>query len=411
MLNKSVIIYSTENLYNGNSAAASRVLNYSKALVASNCKVYLCSFGYDNIFSISEIENNIFLFGKSFPQHKNSIIKQIFLPFKIFFFIREIYKNSKLLIGRVTFLLYPSTKISIELFSILYLVFLKRQSVYLETNEVRKYDNMFFHSKSSESLKRKIYLTITRTKFFINEYFKKYFSGLVCISTNIQKYYEKYNKNIIRIPILCDIPKGNNIKVNTFKIPGKFLIAFTGWVAIEKDNLHMFLESLSDLKTRYSNFEFHLYGKINKVNKKLLDTLISNYQLNENVFYKGFVSQSDLSEILKGYHLLVIPRGYNLQNNFGFSTKLSDYIISGVPFLITDVSDNKKFINDNFNGFIVPPDDKSKMTEKILWIIHNYDQVASDIVKNARNTAKQHFYYLNYSESLKSFLFPNKLAN
>lgn len=407
MLTKNVIIFSTENLYNGNSAAASRVLNYSKALASANCKVYLCSLGYDNISLISEIENNVFLFGKNLFQNKNSIIKQIFLPFKIFFFIREIYKNSKKLIGRVTFFLYPSTKISIEIFSILYLVFLKRKNVYIEINEVRKYDNMFFYSKSAESLKRKIYLTITRTKFFINEYFKKYFSGLVCISTNIQKYYEKYNKNIIRIPILCDMPKGNLTKINSFLIPEKFLISFTGWVAIEKDNLHMFLESLADLKKKYSNFEFHLYGKINKVNEKLLNTLIKNYKLNENVYYKGFVNQSELSKILKGYHLLVIPRGYNLQNNFGFSTKLSDYVISGVPFLITDVSDNKRFITDNFNGFIVPPDNKIKMTEKLLWIIRNYNQVAPDIVKNAIITARQHFYYQNYSESLKSFLFPN----
>jgi glycosyltransferase involved in cell wall biosynthesis len=107
----------------------------------------------------------------------------------------------------------------------------------------------------------------------------------------------------------------------------------------------------------------------------------------------------------------VIPRGFTLQNNYGFSTKLSDYLDHGKPILITDVSDNHLFIKDGINGFIVPTDDNEKMYAKLVYIIDNYESLKDDIQKNANETSKQSFYYNNFSEILQKFLFKSSEGN
>jgi len=103
--------------------------------------------------------------------------------------------------------------------------------------------------------------------------------------------------------------------------------------------------------------------------------------------------------------LLIIPRPLNLQTKYGFSTKLSEYLISGVPVLVTNVSDNSLYIKDGYNGFIVEPGNYKKMGEKILYVISNYNKLKKTISMNAYQTAKEYFNYSNYSKDIFNFIF------
>jgi len=113
--------------------------------------------------------------------------------------------------------------------------------------------------------------------------------------------------------------------------------------------------------------------------------------------------------IFKEAHLLILPRGNTKQNQYGFSTKLSEYLVSGRPVLVTNVSDNGKYIKDGFNGFIIPPDSLESMTNKIKYIYENYNSFNEMIPSNALKTVKENFDYNLYSNSLYSFLFQQLL--
>lgn len=168
----------------------------------------------------------------------------------------------------------------------------------------------------------------------------------------------------------------------------------------------IFYEALSRLKSKYKNFELHLYGPINKDTKKLLlNDIPEKFGIKDNVFYHGFVDQKNIINEMRKYNLLILPRPLNMQTHFGFSTKLSEYMVSGVPVLVTDVSDNGLYIKDGYNGFIVKPGDAKIMANKILYIIDKYKQLVELIGMNALVTAKNNFFYANYSKSLVEFLF------
>ena len=232
------------------------------------------------------------------------------------------------------------------------------------------------------------------------------YNGLICISTAIENYGANYNKNTIRIPILTN-PKQSKLRShNVYKRENSFNIGFSGSIHPTKENFIEFFKVLGMLKSEEIEFTLNLCGFIKENHHNLLfKNLARKYNIQSHINFYGQLDATELSTFLNQQELLVIPRGFTKQNNYGFSTKLSDYLDSGKLILVTDVSDNKLFIKDGINGFIVSPDDNNAMLDKLKYIIENYSNIHQTIEKNARITSLEHFYYRNFSQSLSEFLF------
>ena len=87
---------------------------------------------------------------------------------------------------------------------------------------------------------------------------------------------------------------------------------------------------------------------------RTLNNLKKKFLLDNRVYYVGNLDPDDLQDEFSKYHLLILSRPLNPQTRYGFSTKLSDYLISDVPVLVTDVSDNSIYIRDGINGYLIP---------------------------------------------------------
>src|SRR5690554_4107483 len=210
--------------------------------------------------------------------------------------------------------LFPYTTLFRSLV-IVYLRLIKRKKVYLEVNEVRRYGQ----GVQSKSLKY--------YKYALHERLAKYFNGLVCISTNIEAYYKQYNQNTLRVPILTntDVNYCNNCDYKEGQI---FNIGFTGSVHLQKENLLVFFSALRILADKGYDIKFNLYGPI--YNSESFYKKVSSAGLNNVVQYHGVVQQELLPQEMAKQNLLVLPRAENNQNKYGFSTKLSEYMVSGV---------------------------------------------------------------------------------
>ena len=406
-VNKAILVLCTGDLYLEKSAGASRMKNFARAL-APHCPVYFITFSPPYAIEpeqIKEVDKNFFVLEKP-DDTLNGRMKKILIAFRYFRYVKEAYKFSKTLKKDVIFYHYPSTDMALDYFVVYYLIKLKKQKVYYEANEIRRYDSGFnkkvsFFVEPLHFLKRKFALI----KYIQSEHLTKHFKGLVCISTNIEKYLHQYNHNTIRIPILANKELIDQSHKVVFKDNETFKICFSGTVGIMKENLGVFFEALSLVDKKFHNFRFDLYGSVVTTDKReIFNELIPRYNLTEKVLYKGMVLQDALQEIYKDYHLLVVPRGFNLQNHYGFSTKLSEYLISGVPVLITNISDNALYLHDGYNGFMVEPDNAQLMADKILEIIETYASFAETMPERAYDTVTKELDYSNFSETLTNFL-------
>jgi glycosyltransferase involved in cell wall biosynthesis len=290
----------------------------------------------------------------------------------------------------------------IDYFIVLILVLVGKKKVYYEANEVRKH-TAFLDSENSSfasSFKRKL----TFYKYSMSERLTKYFTGLFCISTNIQTYFEKWNSNTLRIPILSN---NNGLSYRKKGYSGKepFRICLAGSISIAKENMLEFVDAVSEVVNAKYEIEINLYGPVSGNDLEILKEYAYSKNHKNLINYRGLINHRDLNKVLQEQHLLVLPRGNNLQNYYGFSTKLSEYLITGVPCLITDVSDNALYVKDGVNGFVVPPNDVVAMANKIRYIILNYSSLASTIGENALDTVNKELSYRVHSEKISSFLF------
>lgn len=401
---KGLFIYSNFD-FSVKSAGATRMLYYAQALATKDLHVYLvtCSSSPITYDSFQEVYPNIYIL-------KNNEITQSFLG--TFRFIKNLFDFSKNSFTNYIYIYYPSPLVYLEIISIFYLKFVKKCHIYYELNEIRKY-TASFHSRIN--LKRPKYSIKKITYKFVFSTLESllcYYDGLICISTNIEAYGKKFNNRTIRIPILTNPNLKIEFSNKIYSQKDSFNIGFSGSIYPTKENLLNFFKVLGKLHKNSYNIFFNMCGQLEKKEDTLiLEKLSKELNIETRIKYYGNLNTKELSTFLNQQQLLVIPRGYTLQNNYGFSTKLSDYLNHGKPVLLTNISDNKLFIKDEINGFIVPTDDNVKMYEKLVYIMANYKNIYENIKKNANETSNKSFYYKNFSEILNNFLFERSIMH
>ncbi len=386
-------IYSNVD-FSETSAGTTRMLYYAKALASNGCKVYMvcCCSNPLTDDDFIEIEPQIFVL-----ENKNPTTKF----FRTLSFVRNLYAFSRKKRGGQTFIYYPYPLVFLELLALIYLKGYKGQAVYSEVNEIPKHTSSFHSPLAFNKPKYSFKKILFQSVFTLMEPVLFFYDGLICISTSMEKYGSRFNKNTLRIPILTDPDKPINKSDNVFFVEGAFNIGFSGSIHGTKEDLDNFIDVISRIKDQGHRISFNLCGHIfSRYQKEFLEKCEARDELN----YYGNLNKSDLAAFLSQQDLLVVPRGYSLQNKYGFSTKLSDYLNHRKMVLVTDISDNGLYIKDGVNGFIVPPNDPESMFKKLVYILENYAALCQQILPNAIKISKNEFYYLNYRNALQTFL-------
>jgi glycosyltransferase involved in cell wall biosynthesis len=411
-VNKNIIFLSSSAIFGGNNASSSRVLNYARAICGNeNTRVFIASSEFvlsGSNFLVHELERNIFTI--SSQKKRNRYLELLIKPFFNTFFALSYCKNLFKIVdrynGKKIFFFYPSFEVSYDLCSVLYFKFLKRCKVFCELNELKKTNISILATPKNplKALFSAIRNKFNYSKLWLNEYTLSFFSGVISISTSLETYAKRKNRNVIRIPVLTSIDSKPH-KPLQFVFGENFRMCLAGQINLKKEGLLTLFQALGIVVKVYPNFSLTLYGSINDAEKDLiLKHYPTQYGVLNNVVYGGIFDQSSNVEIFRNSHLLLLPRDFHPQTKYGFSTKLAEYLASGVPVLVTNVSDNGLYIHDTQNGFIVKAGNFAEMAEKILFIIHNYGAIAPFVSMNAQELVNKHFYYKNYSNLLDTFL-------
>lgn len=228
------------------------------------------------------------------------------------------------------------------------------------------------------------------------------FDGIISISTKMFNLYNKFNKQVIRIPILNNVDYKNILSgKNSY-----FSIGYFGILSEQKDGIFTLLDAVIELNHQKKGTIFlKIYGNglkeiISKLERKIEDIGFISFE-NE-------MNQLEVEEKLREFDLLVVVRPRNLQTEYGFSTKLAEYLSSGVPVLTTNVSDNNKYIIDGKNGFILPVKKaivKGKLLQKLQEITSLTPETLRNIGFNGRKLCNDKFNPNKYSSLLTNIMF------
>lgn len=386
---KNIIIVSGAPIVYGNSAATARMNNYAKAL-ANSQDVYVYLFSQKYLYKESEIvqiHRNVFTVNKPAIEKSRSIMN-------VLGFVKQVRHFCEKLNGETIYLFYPASNPIVEMVFLLFNKIFSKTKIYCEINEVRKY---------ASSIKRFSFFrrVITLLSCFVMDNFVKLYDGIICISKNIEGYYIVRNSNSIILPILSDIPDTLLVRKEKSDI-NKYV--FTGSISVDKENLEELLKGFALLDVKSKNWMLLLYGKCSRVERIRIEKLAKENGIFDKVFLNGEIAHSEISTILSLADCLILPRKNTKQNYYGFSTKLSEYAVSGTPIILTDTGVVRDYFCDGINCLLTEGYDAPDFYKKIVEFEAMSDIQKENMGQSAFETAKEMFDWKKYSIILNNFL-------
>jgi glycosyltransferase involved in cell wall biosynthesis len=118
--------------------------------------------------------------------------------------------------------------------------------------------------------------------------------------------------------------------------------------------------------------------------EKQLKNLSRTLKIDEKVEFIGWVSNDSLPDYLRTSDIYVSTS----LSDGGIASSTAEAMACGLPIVITDFGDNRKWIEDGENGFIVPTKNPEFLAKKIIYLLKNED-VRKKIGEQGRKTIKE----------------------
>lgn len=144
----------------------------------------------------------------------------------------------------------------------------------------------------------------------------------------------------------------------------------------EYKGLKYLLESVSQIKLSIPAVKLVIVGDGN--NRENFEKMVSQLGLKTHVEFKGRVFGPALVKMYQQASVLVLP-----SLNDSFPMVLLEAMACGIPVIGTNIGGIPTIIDNNKNGFLIPPKDVQTLTKKLVLILKN-EKLAGKLGKNGR---------------------------
>lgn len=104
--------------------------------------------------------------------------------------------------------------------------------------------------------------------------------------------------------------------------------------------------------------------------EKKLKSLAISLGVSDSIKWVGFIPNDDLPQYLTSADIYVSTS----LADAGLAASTSEAMACGLPVVITDFGDNKKWVENGVNGFLVPLRNPETLASKIIWLLKNEDK-------------------------------------
>jgi len=103
--------------------------------------------------------------------------------------------------------------------------------------------------------------------------------------------------------------------------------------------------------------------------EKRLMELAKSLGVSGNVKFIGFIQNEQIPQYLNTVDIYVSTS----LSDAGIAASTAEAMACELPAIVTDVADNKNWVEDGLNGFVVPVKDPKSLAEKIIYLLQNED--------------------------------------
>jgi len=229
----------------------------------------------------------------------------------------------------------------------------------------------------------------------------RHFSGVTVISKGLKEYYlQKGIKTLEVINMFVDSKRFENLTIS----PVDKYIAYCGTISVRKDGVDSLIKAFDIFKKRYPEYKLYLIGQMDLLGAEdIIKKLIDERGLNDSVLFKGRINADELPSVLSGARMLALARPNTIQAQYGFPTKLGEYLATGKPVVVTKVGEIPLYLRDGENAFLAEPGNVESFAEKLLEVEADYAH-ALKIGEKGRELVYSEFSSIVQSKKLLNFM-------
>jgi glycosyltransferase involved in cell wall biosynthesis len=245
------------------------------------------------------------------------------------------------------------------------------------------------------------FFSIKRTRFigFLLIRVLSYFDGFVSISSEFTETYISSGK-FLSLRKLFEIPNGidttefypvnqdeklllrEKLGLPTYKT----IVSFVGWIS-ENKGVHILVKAWKSVVENRRDALLILVGPTKDERfLKTIHSIIKSSNLEENVFFTGFVNGARVREFLQASDIFVF-----LSRSEGHSNVLLEAESCGLPCIVTDAPWARDTLKNGVEGYLVDRDDLEQVSGLITKLVKSPD-LRLLLGENARKKVVNHFH-------------------
>lgn len=248
------------------------------------------------------------------------------------------------------------------------------------------------------------YLKATVPESKLRRYRKVYsnIDARILMTTKLQEFYDKNvcEKTTLILSTVVDTDRFLYLQAQE---QIRDYLCYMGNMELSKDNVDNIIKAFSLIASDYPDLDLYLYGKPSEKALSYLTDIVNTCKLSERVFFKGRVDYGKVPQIIKNAKVLVSSQPDTKRAEGGFPTKLGEYMMTGVPTLLTNVGEISEYVKDGINAYLVPPDQPELYADKLSFILSHYEE-ALLVASHAKQYIEDNFSMSSAGKRINDFI-------
>lgn len=137
------------------------------------------------------------------------------------------------------------------------------------------------------------------------------------------------------------------------------------------------------------SFRVAIYADASGSQRRSLSEMITGRGLDGVVEVAPRLAPRQVASALANADVLLMPRASGEFSTAGFPNKLGEYLASGRPVVTTGVGDVSRYLSDQVQAFVVPPDDNQEFAKSVVLALSDRE-LAGRVGAKGREFAHEH---------------------
>ncbi len=221
--------------------------------------------------------------------------------------------------------------------------------------------------------------------FYRNGYFKKkegliklalesfYCDGIFCISHFLIDFFRQRgvpDKKLFLIPSTVDPTRFLNNELAP--LPYSY-VGYFGGLTFDRDNIDTLVRAFAAIRNKHPEIHLVLGGFCSEKDKKLLTDLIDELKIESEAEVLKYLPRDEIIKYITHSYILVMVRARSLETQASFPSKLTEYLSTSKPVITVNVGEIPEYLTDGLNAFLVEPGDINGLSEKLDYVLNNYE--------------------------------------